>query len=44
MWCGLVHYVVNEHKWASGNSIIEGQFKHGPQMHLREKKLKQTSH
>lgn len=37
MWCGLVHHVVNEHQWASGNGIIEGRCKHGPQMDEREK-------
>ncbi|XP_074927189.1 uncharacterized protein LOC142047532 [Chelonoidis abingdonii] len=30
MWCGLVCHVVSEHRWAHGNSIIEGQCKHGP--------------
>lgn len=44
MWCDLVHHVVNEHQWASGNSIIEGQCKHGPQMDEREKEWKEISH
>ncbi|XP_006137905.1 uncharacterized protein LOC102457766 isoform X2 [Pelodiscus sinensis] len=37
MWCGLVHHVVNEHQWASGNGIIKERCKHGPQMDEREK-------
>uniref|UniRef100_A0A8D0L586 Uncharacterized protein n=1 Tax=Sphenodon punctatus TaxID=8508 RepID=A0A8D0L586_SPHPU len=37
MWRGLVHHVVNEHQWASGNGITEERCKHSPQMDEKEK-------